>query len=189
MALRQQAFIHFNEQPFEQKYIDMIYELAPDVDKAQSSQNDPMNERQSDVSWIDANEKSNELFQYIFDIVHSANEQAKWMFEHSVIEPLQFTQYDGEKEQKYDWHVDHLIGELEETIRKISFSILLNDEYEGGEFEIEAGSPANPKRIHTINLKKGDVLLFPSYTWHRVKPVTKGIRHSLVGWVRGPQWR
>ena len=62
MALRQQAFIHFNEQPFEQKYIDMIYDLAPDVDKAQSSQNDPRNERHSDVSWIDSNEKSNDLF-------------------------------------------------------------------------------------------------------------------------------
>ena len=188
--LRKQAFIHFNQQPFEQKWIDMVYDLAPEVEKAKTdNQRDPNNKRHSDVSWIDSNEKSNDLFQYIFDIVHSANEQAKWGFEHQVIEPLQFTQYDGEKEQRYDWHVDHYIGDIEETIRKISFSILLNEDYEGGEFEIEAGSPIAEPRIHTLKIKKGDVLLFPSYTWHRVLPVTKGMRHSLVGWVRGPQWR
>ena len=83
----------------------------------------------------------------------------------------------------------NFIGEVEKDTRKISFTILLNDEFEGGEFEIEAGSPANTERVHTVDLKKGDAILFPSYTWHRVKPVTKGTRHSLVGWVRGPQWR
>ena len=122
-------------------------------------------------------------------MVHAANTQAKWEFEHQVIEPLQFTQYDGDKEQRYDWHVDHFLGDIEETIRKISFTVLLNDDFEGGEFEIEAGSPVADPRIHEIPLKKGDAVLFPSYQWHRVRPVTKGTRHSLVGWVRGPQWR
>tara|TARA_B100000035_G_C20927386_1_gene521357 strand:+ start:201 stop:770 length:570 start_codon:yes stop_codon:yes gene_type:complete len=188
--IRQQAFIHFNEQPFVQEYVDMVYDLAPKVDTAQSSEKDPINERHSDVSWIDPTEKSNKLFEFIYEMVHAANEQAKWHFEHSVIEPLQFTQYDGNKEQRYDWHVDSLVApELEETIRKISFTILLNDDFEGGEFEIEAGSPTNDKRVHNLTLKKGDAILFPSYTWHRVKPVTKGMRHSLVGWVRGQQWR
>ena len=123
------------------------------------------------------------------EMVHAANTQAKWQFDHQVIEPLQFTQYDGDKEQRYDWHVDHFLGDIEETIRKISFTILLNDDFEGGEFEIEAGSPVADPRIHEIKLKKGDAVLFPSYQWHRVRPVTKGTRHSLVGWVRGPQWR
>ena len=69
-------------------------------------------------------------------------------FPNIPIESLQFTQYDGAKEQRYDWHVDSLVApELEETIRKISFTILLNDDFEGGEFEIEAGSPTNDKRI------------------------------------------
>ena len=39
--IRSQAFIHFNEQPFEQKWIDMVYDLAPKVDKAKSSEKDP----------------------------------------------------------------------------------------------------------------------------------------------------
>ena len=130
--IRSQAFIHFNEQPFAQEWIDMVDDLAPEVDKAKSSEKDPANERHSDVSWIDANEKSEKLFEFIYEMVHAANTQAKWEFAHEVIEPLQFTQYDGEKEQRYDWHVDHFLGELEETIRKISFTILLNDDFEGG---------------------------------------------------------
>ena len=181
--IRQQAYIHFNEQPFEQKWIDMVYDLAPKVESAKSNGKDPINKRQSEVSWIDPTEKSDKLFGFLHEMVVAANAQAEWEFEHEIIEPLQFTQYDGEKEQRYDWHVDHYIDGLEETVRKI------NDDFEGGEFELEAGSPAKEDRIHSLSLKKGDVILFPSYTWHRVKPVTKGTRHSLVGWIRGKQWR
>ena len=37
----------------------------------------------------------------------------------------------------------------------------------------------------TINLKAGDLLLFPSNFLypHRVLPVTKGVRHSYVSWA------
>ena len=184
--IRQQAFLHFNEQPF-LDIIDRVYEAAPEVDTAQSSQKDPMNERHSDVSWIDPVEKNYDIFEKISEGVMNANEQAKWHFDAPIIEPLQFTEY--KIGQKYDWHVDQFMG-IEDTIRKISFSILLNDEFEGGDFQIEAGSPTmQEERMHTIKLKKGDALIFPSYTWHRVLPVTSGIRHSLVGWCRGDQWR
>jgi predicted 2-oxoglutarate/Fe(II)-dependent dioxygenase YbiX len=35
---------------------------------------------------------------------------------------------------------------------------------------------------------KGSALFFPSFSYHRVKPVTRGIRRSLVCWFRGPKW-
>jgi hypothetical protein len=35
---------------------------------------------------------------------------------------------------------------------------------------------------------KGACICFPSYTYHRVTPVTSGIRKSLVVWFRGPKW-
>jgi len=186
MTLRQQGFMHYNEQPFAD-WIDKIYEFAPDVDTALSSQKDKHNDRVSDVSWITINDDTQSLFQFIFDLSCDADKHANWQFETGIVEPLQFTEY--KVDQKYDWHVDHLVGELEDTIRKISFSILLNDDFEGGELQIEAGSPNTPERHHTVSLKKGDVCFFPSYSWHRVLPVTKGVRHSLVGWIRGPQWR
>ena len=67
--------------------------------------------------------------------------------------------------------------------------MLLNDEFEGGDLQIECGSPAKEDRAQSIPLQKGDIVFFPSYVWHRVLPVTKGERHSLVGWLQGPTWR
>jgi|TARA_R110002020_G_scaffold102695_1_gene240946 predicted 2-oxoglutarate/Fe(II)-dependent dioxygenase YbiX len=52
---------------------------------------------------------------------------------------------------------------------------LLNDNYKGGEFYV-----CNQK----INLKQGDVLIFPSnfiYP-HEVKTITKGTRYSFITW-------
>jgi len=185
-GIRKQAFMHYHEQPYKD-LIEKTYEVAPKVDIAQSSENDPHNQRKSDVSWILPGDDTNQLFEFLSGIAHAANDQANWHFDTPILEPLQFTEY--KVGQKYDWHVDQLMGELEETIRKISFTVLLNDEFEGGELQIEAGSPANAERHHTIDMKKGDICFFPSHLWHRVTPVTKGVRHSLVGWFRGPQWR
>ena len=40
-----------------------------------------------------------------------------------------------------------------------------------------------------MSKQQGDLVLFPSYMLHKVKPVTKGERNSLVGWVTGKQLR
>jgi PKHD-type hydroxylase len=34
-------------------------------------------------------------------------------------------------------------------------------------------------------LSKGSIIIFPSHLWHRVKPVMKGTRYSLVLWNLG----
>ena len=68
-------------------------------------------------------------------------------------------------------------------------SLLLNDDFEGGELQLECGSPVQEERHQTVKLAKGDIIFFPSFHWHRVLPVTSGERHSLVGWVCGPNWR
>jgi PKHD-type hydroxylase len=41
----------------------------------------------------------------------------------------------------------------------------------------------------TAPKKKGSVILFPSFTMHRVTPVTKGVRRSLVLWVGGEAYK
>jgi len=184
--IRANPFWQFNEQPF-LDIVDTVYTVAPKVDTAHYDQKDPAIERHSDISWINPSEETYSIFEKISQGVMHANKKAEWFFDAPIIEPLQFTQY--KVGQKYDWHVDQFMG-IEDTIRKISFSILLNDDFEGGELQIEAGSPEIPdERIETVKLKKGDALIFPSYTWHRVLPVTSGVRHSLVGWCRGDQWK
>ena len=63
--------------------------------------------------------------------------------------------------------------------RKLSMTIVLNNDYEGGEFQF-----FNYKD-QLIKEKKGTVIVFPSYMVHRVRPVTKGTRYSLVVWFCG----
>jgi PKHD-type hydroxylase len=73
--------------------------------------------------------------------------------------------------------------------RKLSLTLLLNDDnddFEGGEFQINNGKQETPI---TVDMFKGRAVLFPSFMIHRVKPVTKGVRKSLVVWVLGPKFR
>ena len=88
------------------------------------------------------------------------------------IEPIQFGQYsEGEF---YDWHMDS----GPQTDRDISASVFLDDakEYEGGEFEFFTKSLVRPEQT------QGSMIVFPSLMTHKVSPVKKGHRHSLVLW-------
>ena len=82
----------------------------------------------------------------------------------------------------------------QEFNRKISVTIWLNDpqEYEGGEFDLEVRGPSLPdwmRRYDTFKLPKKSIIIFPSNKWHRVRPVTSGIRKALVLWFQGPPFR
>jgi predicted 2-oxoglutarate/Fe(II)-dependent dioxygenase YbiX len=77
-------------------------------------------------------------------------------------------------------HCDHIHSLFDGThkgIPIISVIGVLNDNYKGGEFIMFD----NMK----IELKQGDVMLFPSNFLypHRVEPVTEGTRYSFVSWA------
>ena len=100
------------------------------------------------------------------------------------IEPLQYSEYGVGGE--YGWHRDiHDKPYSNGLIRKISFSTILNDDFEGGEFDIETRNPINKKRYETFKNKKYNTIIFPAHMWHRVRPVKSGIRKSIVGWLLG----
>ena len=63
--------------------------------------------------------------------------------------------------------------------RTLSCSLILNDDYEGGEISFFDG---NIKPY----LKKGDLLIFPSsFTYpHQVLPIVSGTRYSIITWIR-----
>ncbi len=69
-------------------------------------------------------------------------------------------------------------------IRKISFSILLDSEFEGGDFSLQVDGE---KRV--IELGERNCIFFGSDTPHAVLPVTSGVRRSLVGWAQGPAFK
>ena len=138
-------------------------------------------DRSSKLCWID----NDEVYAMMDGLVYFANKQCGWDLDVDFIEPLQRTKYDvGDF---YDWHCDEMgwtkDKRPEGRIRKISFTVLLNDNFEGGEFEIQT-----TEKI-VVQLKKRDVIIFHADTPHRVKPVTKGVRHSLVGWTQGPAYK
>ena len=110
-------------------------------------------------------------------------------FDLTAIEPLQYGEY--AKTQQYSWHVDqHNQPYKDNMIRKMSFSVFLNDDYTGGEFDLEIFAPHLPERFKTFTkLPLNSILFFQSDYWHRVRPVTKGVRKSLVGWVLGPKFK
>ena len=103
---------------------------------------------------------------YNFDISHS-------------FDPIQYTEYHSTSKDEYTWHRDtnHI------TPRKLSIVIQLSDpsEYEGGDLQIKDYSVG--ENIITIKKQKGQIVVFPSYLLHRVTPVTRGTRKSLVWWA------
>ena len=85
----------------------------------------------------------------------------------------------------YDWHMDNdVLGKHEPPVRKISMTLLLSDPstFEGGELEFMQNGK-------TAKLKQGQAIFFASWLQHRVKPVTKGERKSLVMWFGGPSFK
>ena len=92
---------------------------------------------------------------------------------------IQYSVYTEQEQGYYDWHVD--MGP--HHARKLSLVCHLSDpsEYEGGELQINSSG-----RIIDTEKGIGNVIIFPSYLLHRVTPVTRGVRKTLVLWVKGP---
>lgn len=84
----------------------------------------------------------------------------------------------------YDWHEDNSAIMTKPMDRKLSFVLQLSNpaDYDGGEFELRGD-----KLPDDAYKAQGDALLFRSRLAHRVKPVTRGVRYSLVTWIHGPR--
>jgi len=146
--------------------------------------------RISDVSWV--------TDQWVYDTVwpymQEANRKAGWNYQIKAAEDMQLTRY--KKGGFYTWHRDgngdHLSAYknpgnayLHGHVRKLSMSVMLNDNFDGGAFEF--ATYIKQKCIVTpIEATAGSVLVFPSVMEHKVAPIIKGIRYSLVVWFLGP---
>ena len=146
--------------------------------------------RISDITW------SNEqwLYDIIWPFMVRANDEAGWRYHIKAAESCQITRY--KKGGFYSFHKDgtgdHLAAYNNPTnaflhghVRKLSMSVMLNDNFEGGAFEFASYNKEECK-ITPIEASAGSVIVFPSSMEHRVAPVTKGIRYSVVCWFVGP---
>ncbi len=146
---------------------------------------DGVTRRSGNVVWI----KHPALIAQMFAIARDVNQQAGWDFDVDVLEPLQYTVYRVGDE--YGWHIDqHRAPYPDGRVRKFSFSIFLNDDFEGGAFDLEVNAPNTDVRHVTFEkMKPNTALFFQADLWHRVRPVTRGVRRSLVGWILGPKFK
>lgn len=144
--------------------------------------------RSSEIRWINPNDASSKFItDVLWYFAREANRNA-FGFDIDYLPDIQYTKYTATENGKYDWHHDTFWGNPSAYDRKLSIVIQLTDpsEYEGGDFEIDpqyAQLPADQVKA------KGSVIVFPSFLIHRVTPVTKGERRSLVSWIQGPKFR
>jgi len=157
--------------------------------------------RNSDIVWL--NDKW--IYNAIHPYIHDANRLAGWNFDWDWSESCQFTKYGVG--QYYGWHCDSWEEPYQRKpnadgsypidhgkIRKLSVTISLTepDEYVGGNLEFDFRNQVDWERNKKAKIKecteirpRGSIIVFPSFVWHRVAPVTKGVRYSLVVWNLG----
>lgn len=113
----------------------------------------------------------------------TANKVNGWNYEISGHENIQFGSY-GPKGH-YGWHMDTFFLSGQPLDRKISVICLMSDpkEYEGGDLEIQM------YQDYKVDMKKGQLIAFPSMLQHRVVPIISGTRNSAVIWLNGPRMR
>jgi len=174
------AVVHANG-AFSNDDCDRILAIADRQEQRQGSlKRDTINMsiRDSQVSFLDNNAETAWIYERVFKTVDHLNQQY-WRFELAGSEPFQIATYTSDGHYKY--HLD-LGGQPPMNRRKISLSVQLSgpEDYDGGEFETLASHDpvVAPKT-------KGSFILFPSWVLHRVRPVTRGVRRSLVAWIVG----
>ena len=161
--------------------------------------------RKSDIVWMN----DRWIYKEIHPYIREANRKAEWNFDWDWSESCQFTKYGVG--QYYGWHCDsweapYKRDKLEDgtypqdhgKIRKLSVTISLNDpdEYDGGNLEFDFRNQVDWERNKKKAIKacteirpRGSIIVFPSFCWHRVSPVTRGTRYSLVIWNLGYPFR
>jgi PKHD-type hydroxylase len=150
------------------------------TDGTLGSDNTLSNYRRSKLCFITKTWEFTEIYLKIFNFIYKINKDT-FNYNLNELEELQYTEYDESYQGHYDWHID--IGKDVTSTRKLSIVIQLSDptEYEGCELQINTGG-----HILSCNKSKGTIIVFPSFLVHKVTPVTKGTRRSLVTWVTGP---
>ena len=138
--------------------------------------------RTSHISWIPF-KKMLDMYKDIEKLMQKTNRNHFGFEGMQLTEPAQYTEYP--EGGFYDWHIDNDVNCAHEPpVRKISMTCLLSpeSEFEGGDLELMSEGKV-------AKLKQGHAIFFASFIRHRVKPVIKGNRKSLVMWFGGTPFK
>lgn len=190
------ALWQFWEQGITEKVVDEINSLAEQFEQTvgqtgfEKAAEINQEKRRAKIRWIKTDSpQSQSLLNLLHYFFQQANQEI-FGANISSITDIQHTLYEAENKGHYDFHMDTFLQTERMVHRKLSMTIQLSDsdDYEGGDFEFDKHYAPNIPDKNLLR-KKGAVLIFPSVLGHRVTPVTKGARKSLVTWIDGPLWR
>jgi len=141
--------------------------------------------RQTRVAWV-LREPATEAFYRRMEEVVLAMNARFFRFDLSQLVTVQYAVYDGGGH--FDWHKDYgrAYGEPGQEPRKLTLSLQLSDgaDYDGCDLEVRGGN-----EIDVAPRERGALVAFPANVLHRVTPLTRGVRKSLVIWAAGPEFR
>jgi PKHD-type hydroxylase len=137
--------------------------------------------RISTVNWVNEMNWISSIFTHYMRI---ANREV-WGYNITGCQSIQITKYG--KNGHYGWHCDYGHSDDPQNTRKLSASLLLSDpsDYIGGKLQVIDYHG----RVVSIPKKMGQITFFDARIPHRVAPVLKGERISLVAWFTGPKLR
>ena len=139
------------------------------------------------VAWFERNAQTEDFYARVEEVVLRLNAQF-FHYDLSGLVSFQYALYDGTEGGHFDWHKDY--GKdytaAGQEPRKLSLSIQLSDpaNYQGCALELRGGN-----QVDVAPKTRGAAIAFPSYTLHRVTPITSGVRKSLVVWAVGPDFK
>jgi len=138
--------------------------------------------RTTTISWLPFDEMR-PMYEDLNNFIQKANRNHFGFEDIQITEQAQFTEYP--EGGFYDWHIDTDINmQHEPPVRKISMTLLLSpeSEFEGGDLELMSEGKI-------AKIKQGHAIFFASFVRHRVKPVIRGRRQSLVMWFGGTPFK
>ena len=139
--------------------------------------------RQADIRKLGANSQSQWIFDLLGKVAAEATGGAYGLELSSITRAPQYLEYQPGWGQ-FDWHNDYSHG-FADAPRKLTIIIQLSaaTDYEGGRLQMFG------LEIEELPIPRGTIIAFPSFLYHRVTPVTRGVRRALVAWVGGPRIR
>lgn len=143
--------------------------------------------RSTQVAWVHRNTETEDLYLRMEAVVLRLNADL-FHFNLTGLTTIQYAVYRQEEAGYFDWHNDYgrYRGDPGQEPRKITMSLQLSDSasYDGCELEIRAAHP-----IDVAPRERGTLVAFRANALHRVTPITRGMRKSLVVWAAGPEFR
>jgi len=138
-------------------------------------------------------DKDNKVNELAWHFLREAN-KIQFNYDLTYFQAIQFAEY--KNGGFYGWHQDD--NAIDDEIRKLTAVIVVSnpDTFEGGELQFYNGDrpmedmgEITAEQVTNDIKAQGSVIVFDSRDWHRVTPVTKGVRYSIVCWTVGPNFK